>query len=97
MANVTLPAALFLEGNFSKYQLRKIRSRKPVVFEALVDNELDAAVEAARTIVNVSARVDLGKIVTPGFTVVGEQKKLLIRAVGPKLADPKSSPMQNQQ
>ena len=65
--------------------------------KALVDNELDAAVEAARTIVNVSARVDLGQeIVTPGFTVVGEQKKLLIRAVGPKLADlDVPSPMQN--
>jgi hypothetical protein len=44
---------------------------------------------AARTIVNVSARVDLGEseIVTPGFVVLGESKQLLIRAVGPKLAD----------
>lgn len=48
-----------------------------------------AAAEAAKTIVNVSARVALGEgeIVTPGFVVLGEQKKLLIRAVGPKLAD----------
>jgi subtilisin family serine protease len=47
------------------------------------------AAEAAKTIVNASARVALGKgeIVTPGFVVLGEQKKLLIRAVGPKLAD----------
>ena len=77
---------------------RKIRSANQSSLKALVDNELDAAVEAARTIVNVSARVDLGQgeIVTPGFTVVGEQKKLLIRAVGPKLADlDVPSPMQN--
>ena len=42
-----------------------------------------------RAIVNVSARVDLGPegLVTPGFTVLGQQKKMLIRAVGPKLAD----------
>jgi len=99
VANVTLPAALFLEGNFSKYQLTEDQVRaNQSSLKALVDNELDAAVEAARTIVNVSARVDLGQgeIVTPGFTVVGEQKKLLIRAVGPKLADlDVQSPMQN--
>ena len=42
-----------------------------------------------RAIVNVSARVHLGPegLVTPGFTVLGQQKKMLIRAVGPKLAD----------
>ncbi|HCR31496.1 MAG TPA: hypothetical protein DIV79_15940 [Opitutae bacterium] len=42
-----------------------------------------------RAIVNVSARVDLGPegLITPGFTVLGQQKKMLIRAVGPKLAD----------
>ena len=42
-----------------------------------------------RAIVNVSARVELalGGLVTPGFTVLGQQKKMLIRAVGPKLAD----------
>ena len=56
------------------------------------------SIESPRTIVNVSARVDLGQweIVTPGFTVVGDQKKLLIRAVGPKLVDlGVPSPMQN--
>ena len=44
---------------------------------------------AARTIVNVSSRVTLGtgEMVTPGFVVLGTSKKLLIRAVGPKLAD----------
>ena len=47
--------------------------------------QMSAAAEAARTIVNVSARVALGEdeIVTPGFVVLGEQKKMLIRAVGP--------------
>ena len=99
VASVTLPAALFLEGNFSKYQLTEDQVRaNQSSLKALVDNELDAAAEAARTIVNVSARVDLGQgeIVTPGFTVLGEQKKLLIRAVGPKLADlGVQSPMQN--
>ena len=63
-----------------------------------VNYQKAAAAEASRTIVNVSARVDLGQgeIVTPGFTVLGEQKKLLIRAVGPKLADlGVQSPMQN--
>lgn len=45
--------------------------------------------QAARTIVNVSARVSLGEgeIVTPGFVVLGESKQLLIPAIGPKLAD----------
>ncbi len=48
--------------------------------------QMSAAAEAARTIVNVSARVALGEneIVTPGFVVLGEQKKMLIRAVGPR-------------
>jgi len=90
VANVTLPAALFLEGNFSKYQLTEDQVRaNQSSLKALVDNELDAAAEAARTIVNVSARVALGEdeIVTPGFVVLGESKQLLIRAVGPKLAD----------
>ncbi len=75
-------------------------------FEKLLDDhdipfvnyQKAAAAEASRTIVNVSARVDLGQgeIVTPGFTVLGEQKKLLIRAVGPKLVDlGVQSPMQN--
>ena len=80
MANVTLPAALFLEGNFSKYQLTEDQVRaNQSSLKALVDNELDAAVEAARTIVNVSARVDLGQgeIVTPGFTVLGSRRSCL--------------------
>ena len=43
----------------------------------------------ARTIVNVATRVEVGaeEIVVPGLTVLGTGKKLLIRAVGPKLAD----------
>ena len=38
---------------------------------------------------NVSSRVTLGsrEMVIPGFVVLGTSKKLLIRAVGPKLAD----------
>jgi hypothetical protein len=61
----------------------------PSVYDLHTSTELAEATAAARTIVNVSARVDLGEseIVTPGFVVLGEQKKLLIRAVGPKLAD----------
>jgi len=44
---------------------------------------------AARAIVNVSARVALreNEIVIPGFVVLGEQKKMLIRAVGPNPPD----------
>jgi hypothetical protein len=44
---------------------------------------------AARTIVNVSARVNIGaeETVIPGFVILGESKELLIRAIGPKLAD----------
>ena len=56
------------------------------------------SIESPRTIVNVSPRVDLGQweIVTPRFTVVGDQKKLLFRVVGPKLVDlGVLSPMQN--
>ena len=61
----------------------------PETYELATMAQLSAAAEAARTIVNVSARVALGEdeIVTPGFVVLGEQKKMLIRAVGPKLAD----------
>jgi len=61
----------------------------PSAYDLHTSTELAEATAAARTIVNVSARVDLGEseIVTPGFVVLGEQKKLLIRAVGPKLAD----------
>ena len=52
-------------------------------------SELETAAAAARTIVNVSSRVTLGsgEMVTPGFVVLGTSKKLLIRAVGPKLGD----------
>ena len=61
----------------------------PSSYSLYTATELSAAAEAARTIVNVSARVALGEdeIVTPGFVVLGESKQLLIRAVGPKLAD----------
>ena len=61
----------------------------PEAYELVTIAQMSAAAEAARTIVNVSARVALGEneIVTPGFVVLGEQKKTLIRAVGPKLAD----------
>ena len=61
----------------------------PETYELATTAQMSAAAEAARTIVNVSARVALGadETVTPGFVVLGEQKKLLIRAVGPKLAD----------
>ena len=61
----------------------------PETYELATMAQISAAAEAARTIVNVSARVALGEdeIVTPGFVVLGEQKKMLIRAVGPKLAD----------
>ena len=70
----------------------------PETYELATMAQMSDAAEAARTIVNVSARVDLGEgeIVTPGFTVLGEKKKLLIRAVGPKLVDlGVPSPMQN--
>ncbi|MFL3658829.1 MAG: hypothetical protein ACJ07L_12360 [Opitutales bacterium] len=66
--------------------------------ELYTAEEKNDAVEAARAIVNVSARVDLGPggLVTPGFTVLGQQKKMLIRAVGPKLGDlGVDSPMAN--
>ena len=61
----------------------------PASYELATLAQVSAAAKAAKTIVNVSARVELGegKLVTPGFVVLGEQKKLLVRAVGPKLAD----------
>ena len=61
----------------------------PEAYELATIAQVIAAAKAARTIVNASARVVLGEgeIVTPGFVVLGEQKKMLIRAVGPKLAD----------
>ena len=51
--------------------------------------ELVETTAAARTIVNVSARVNIGagETVIPGFVILGESKELLIRAIGPKLAD----------
>ena len=56
---------------------------------ATYDLATTADVESARTIVNVSSRVTLGsgEVVTPGFVILGTSKKLLIRAVGPKLGD----------
>ena len=61
----------------------------PASFDLYTESDVSEATSAAKTIVNVSARVALGEgeIVTPGFVVLGEQKKMLIRAVGPKLAD----------
>ena len=70
----------------------------PNNYDLHTKSEIEAAAAAARTIVNVSSRVTLGsgEIVTPGFVVLGTSKKLLIRAVGPKLADlGVPSPMQN--
>ena len=61
----------------------------PGSYSLYTASDVSTAEAAARTIVNVSARVALGEdeIVTPGFVVLGESKQLLIRAVGPKLAD----------
>jgi hypothetical protein len=61
----------------------------PSVYDLHTSTELAEATAAARTIVNVSARVNLGaeETVIPGFVVLGESKQLLIRAIGPKLAD----------
>ncbi|MDA7640523.1 hypothetical protein N8787_02695 [Opitutaceae bacterium] len=62
---------------------------EPSIYNLFTESEVSSAEAAAKTIVNVSARVELGEgeSVTPGFVVLGEQKKMLIRAVGPKLAD----------
>ena len=61
----------------------------PTNYDLYTASELESAAAAARTIVNVSSRVTLGtgEMVTPGFVVLGTSKKLLIRAVGPKLGD----------
>jgi hypothetical protein len=70
----------------------------PSANELYSEVELEAAALSAKALVNVSARVDLGPggLVTPGFTVLGQQKKMLIRAVGPKLGDlGVGSPMTN--
>ena len=61
----------------------------PSVNDLHTSTEFAEATAAARTKVNVSARVNIGagETVIPGFVVLGESKQLLIRAVGPKLAD----------
>ena len=61
----------------------------PSVYDLHTSTELAEATAAARTIVNVSARMNIGagETVIPGFVVLGKSKQLLIRAVGPKLAD----------
>ena len=50
---------------------------------------LAASSESSADLVNLSTRgfVDAGETVTVGFTVIGASQQLLIRAVGPKLAD----------
>jgi len=64
-------------------------TNSPSLYDLHTSTELAEAATAARTIVNVSARVNIkaGETVIPGFVVLGESKQLLIRAVGPKLAD----------
>jgi hypothetical protein len=61
----------------------------PSAYDLHTSTELAEATAVARTIVNVSARVNIGagETVIPGFVVLGESKQLLIRAIGPKLAD----------
>ena len=50
---------------------------------------LAASSESSADLVNLSTRgfVDAGETVTVGFTAIGASQQLLIRAVGPKLAD----------
>ena len=64
-------------------------TNSPSLYDLHTSTELAEATAAARTIVNVSARVNIGagETIIPGFVVLGESKQLLIRAVGPKLAD----------
>lgn len=61
----------------------------PSVYDLFTETQVETAAQAARTFVNVSARVGVGgeDVVIPGFTIIGSTKKILIRAVGPKLAD----------
>ena len=61
----------------------------PSAYDLHTSTELAEATAAARTIVNVSARGNLGaeETLIQGFVVLGESKQLLIRAIGPKLAD----------
>ena len=61
----------------------------PNEYNLFTETQVETAAQAARTFINVSARVGVGgeEVVIPGFTIVGSTKKILIRAVGPKLAD----------
>ena len=61
----------------------------PNVYNLFTQTQVDSAAQAARAIVNVATRVEVGadEIVIPGLTILGNGKKMLIRAVGPKLAD----------
>jgi hypothetical protein len=61
----------------------------PADFGLFTQTQIDTAPSAAKSIINVSTRAFLGEgeYVTPGFVVLGESKRMLIRAVGPKLAD----------
>ena len=61
----------------------------PNVYNLFTQTQVNSAADAARAIVNVATRVEVGseEIVIPGLTVLGNGKKMLIRAVGPKLAD----------
>ena len=91
LTSVTLPATLFVEGNYSDYSLlaEQVRVEKTSIDAFVVNAETAARASGARTIVNVSARVTLGsgQMVTPGFVVRDVPTKLLIRAVGPRLGD----------
>ena len=86
---------LFTAGNVSTAEAasrtlgQQDVTASPSVYDLHTSTELAEATAVARTIVNVSARVNLGaeETVIPGFVVLGESKQLLIRAVGPKLAD----------
>jgi hypothetical protein len=61
----------------------------PNEYNLFTETQVETAAQAARTFINVSARVGVGgeEVVIPGFTIVGSTKKIIIRAVGPKLAD----------
>lgn len=61
----------------------------PSSFGLFTPSDVSTAILAARALINVSARVSLAaeEKLIPGFVILGESKKLLIRAVGPKLAD----------
>tara|TARA_B100000900_G_scaffold315257_1_gene274141 strand:- start:100 stop:720 length:621 start_codon:yes stop_codon:yes gene_type:complete len=61
----------------------------PSVYDLHTSTELAEAAAAARTTVNVSARVNIEaeETLISGFVILGETKQLLIRAICPKLAD----------